>query len=45
MTIPEQINEQHVEEQALSADGLWYAIDMAPTAVSFHWPGCPVTFK
>ena len=29
---------------ALADDGLWYAIDMAPAAVSYHWPGCQVTF-
>ncbi|HLE05312.1 MAG TPA: ATP-grasp domain-containing protein [Anaerolineales bacterium] len=22
-------------------DGTWYAIDMAPMEVSYHWPGCP----
>lgn len=22
-------------------DGRWFAIDMAPAAVSWHWPGCP----
>ncbi len=22
-------------------DGSWYAIDMAPMEVSYHWPGCP----
>lgn len=26
---------------ALAQDGTWYAIDMAPAEVSYHWPGCP----
>lgn len=26
---------------AMTDDGLWYAIDMAPGERSFHWPDCP----
>lgn len=25
---------------ALDIDGIWWAIDMAPAALSYHWPGC-----
>lgn len=27
-------------DMALGRDGLWYLIDMAPGAVSYHWPSC-----
>jgi len=30
---------------AFATDGTWYAIDMAPAASSFHWPGCPAADK
>lgn len=30
---------------ALATDGVWYAIDMAPAELSYHWPGCQKVYR
>lgn len=47
-TLSEQVAREFVGLGAWSLDwavdthGTWYAIDMAPAEISYHWPGCGV---